>query len=62
MSPVEKAKSADSKLVGFKPLRSPLTEHQTSLGGALLNKSVGKGSAKFKKLSAEGAADSKGVL
>ena len=32
----------------FKPVRSPLPEHQTSLAGALLNKSVGKGSAKFK--------------
>merc|ERR1712129_169828 len=49
VAPIDKAKSAEAKFVGFKPLRSPLTEHQTSLGGALLNKSVGKGSAKFKK-------------
>jgi len=63
VAPVEKAKSADAKAVGFKPQRSPLTEHQTSLGGALLNKSIGKGSAKFKKMATpEGAADSKGNL
>jgi len=53
--------------VGFKPVRSPLAEHQTSVAGALLNKSTGKGSAKFKgaaagSATAAGAADSKGVL
>ena len=56
------AAKASLKDVGFKPIRSPLSEHQTSLAGALLNKSVGKGSAKFKKASADGAADSKGIL
>ena len=43
-----KAGGAKAKDVSFKPVRSPLPEHQTSLAGALLNKSVGKGSAKFK--------------
>ena len=66
VAPVAKAKKGDTGAasVGFKPFRSPLTEHQTSLAGALLNKSVGKGSAKFKAAGGapEGAADSKGVL
>ena len=67
--PVGPVKAGDNKAkdVGFKPLRSPLLEHQTSLAGALLNPSKGKGSAKFKGVAAananaDGAADSKGVL
>jgi hypothetical protein len=54
--------------VGFKPIRPLLDEHRAGLGATLLlNKSVGKGSKKFKGIAAASAspgaaADSKGVL
>lgn len=49
VKPVDKGKGeVVAKDVGFKPVRSPLDEHTTSLAGALLNKSKSKGSAKFK--------------
>ena len=49
VKPVDKGKGETvAKDVGFKPVRSPLDEHTTSLAGALLNKSKSKGSAKFK--------------
>ena len=61
VAPVGKGdKGAPLSDIGFKPIRSPLDEHRAGLGATLLNKSVGKGSAKFKAPGA--AADSKGVL
>ena len=68
VAPVGKGdKAAPLSDVGFKPIRSPLDEHRAGLGATLLNKSVGKGSAKFKGAAAASAApgaaaDSKGVL
>ena len=68
VAPVGKGdKGAPLSDVGFKPIRSPLDEHRAGLGATLLNKSVGKGSAKFKGAAAASAApgaaaDSKGVL
>ena len=68
VTPVGKGdKAAPLSDVGFKPIRSPLDEHRAGLGATLLNKSVGKGSAKFKGAAAASAApgaaaDSKGVL
>jgi hypothetical protein len=69
VAPVGKGdKAAPLSDVGFKPIRSPLDEHRAGLGATLLNKSVGKGSAKFKGAAAAAsaapgaAADSKGVL
>lgn len=68
VAPVGKGdKGAPLSNVGFKPFRSPLDEHRASLGATMLNKSVGKGSAKFKGAGASpvasgAAADSKGVI
>jgi len=48
--PIIKGKKLNSKDVGFKPFKSPLKEHEATVGSSLLNKSTGKGThKKFKK-------------
>lgn len=59
---IKVAADVKASAVGFMPTRSPLAEHKTSLGAALLNPSGGKGSVKFAKAPTAAAADSKGVL